>query len=80
MLLIFGKAWTVQHETSGKSFKKCGISNALGTEGDVLFEGSESSELTTEMMIVVISGDGMTSMNFILHHYFAKCFEFELYM
>ena len=81
ILLSFGKAWTVQHETGGKSFKKCGISNALvGTEGDVLFEGSESSELTTEMMIVMISGDGMTSMNFILHHHFAECFEFELYM
>jgi len=81
MLLIFGKARTVQHETGGMSFKKCGISNALVvTEGDVLFEGGESSEITTEMMIVMISGDGMTSMNFILHHHFAKCFEFELYM
>jgi len=81
MLLNFGKAWTVQHETSGKSFKKCGISNALGTEGDALFEGGESSELTTEMMLEMrISGNGMTSMNFILHHHFAKCFEFEFYI
>lgn len=33
----------MQRETSGKSFKKCGISNDLvGTEGDVLIEGSES--------------------------------------
>lgn len=28
-----------------KSFKKCGVSNALaGTAGDVLFQGSESSD------------------------------------
>jgi hypothetical protein len=63
-----------------KSFKKCGISNALvATEGAVLSEGSESSELTTVMMIVMkTSSGGMTSMKFILHHHFAKCVEFEL--
>jgi hypothetical protein len=33
----------VKEETVVKSFKKCGISNALdGTEEDVLFEDSES--------------------------------------
>jgi len=37
-----------------KSFKKCGISNVpVGNEGAVLFEGSEGSELTTVMMIVM---------------------------
>jgi hypothetical protein len=72
----------VKHETSVKSFKKCGISNALvATEGAVLSEGSESSELTTVMMIVMkTSRGGMTSMKFILHHYFAKCLEFQLYV
>lgn len=81
MLHIYEKAWTVQQETSVKSLKKCGIINALvGTEGDVLFEGSESSELTTVIIVRKSSGDGMTSMNFTLHYHFAKCFEFELYM
>jgi hypothetical protein len=32
-----------------KSFKKCGISNALdGSEGDMLFEESESSDSNNE--------------------------------
>jgi hypothetical protein len=34
---------SVKHEAVVKSFKKCGISNALdGTKDDVLFEESES--------------------------------------
>ena len=71
----------MQHKTSVKSFKKCGISIALvGTEGDVLFEGSEISESVTVMIVMKTSGDGMTSMNFILHHHFANCFEFQLYI
>jgi hypothetical protein len=36
---------SVKHETTAKSFKKCGISNALcGAEDNVLFEESESSD------------------------------------
>jgi hypothetical protein len=55
-----------------KSWKKCGISNALnGTEVDVLFEERESSDITILIMSVIlvknILGDSVTSRNFILH-------------
>ena len=36
----------VKEETVVKSFKKCGVNNALdGTEDDVLFEDNESENL-----------------------------------
>jgi hypothetical protein len=54
-----------------KSFKKCGIGNALdGTKNDVLFQENVSSTVTLGMMIVVIEtkilAGSPNSGNFIL--------------
>jgi len=44
-LHLFEEALTVKQETVVKSLKKCGVGYTLDDNDDVLFEGTESSNL-----------------------------------
>jgi hypothetical protein len=70
---FYEEAWTVKQETAVKSFKKCGACNTLdGTEDDVPFEESDSSDSNTSndecwQPVMKILWDSMTSRNLLLH-------------
>ena len=72
---IYEETWIVQHNTSVKCLKKCGIINALGgAEYDELLEesGSSNSNIINDDCTIMILWNFVTHGYFIVHYCFLE--------